>query len=381
MSEKQKIFPRRRKCDCGKCPAYNFEGNTPHFCARCALKGMVDVKNKKCEYKDEGGVKCKLKPNFNYEGQDRGIYCKNHSKENMVDVKHKKCEYKDEKGIQCKTRPSYNFKGKKPRYCKEHSKKDMVDVLSKICEYNDNNGTICRIRPHFNYEGEKPKFCVKHKEKNMVDVSHKVCNICCAIRARPDGLICARCDPTKHRGEKELEVFDYLIDEFGWRFPTIHDKQNDDITECSGKRYRPDILMDCDSFFIDTEVDEYQHLHKKYHPENDDEYENYCEDIRMVNIAQSLSGTEEGMPCVFIRYNPDSFKRDEETVRCLKKDRLKILKQLIDDLLENPPTKPITVYQLFYDSPSKEDSYIQKYKIPYELISDALDNGKEEEVD
>lgn len=47
---------------------------------------MVNIKNPKCVTKG-----CKIQPNYNKEGETRGLYCKKHAKENMIDVVNKKC--------------------------------------------------------------------------------------------------------------------------------------------------------------------------------------------------------------------------------------------------------------------------------------------------
>ena len=61
-------------------------------------------------------LNCKKQPNYNLEGETKGLYCFSHKKEEMIDVKNKKC---NEEG--CKTRPSYNLEGDtKGLYCYIH---------------------------------------------------------------------------------------------------------------------------------------------------------------------------------------------------------------------------------------------------------------------
>ena len=74
----------------------------------------------------------------------------------------------------CMTFSCYNFENEnKPIYCMEHKKDNMIDVKnkSKICNY-----TNCIIRATYNYENEtKGKFCIKHKLENMENVMDKIC--------------------------------------------------------------------------------------------------------------------------------------------------------------------------------------------------------------
>jgi hypothetical protein len=48
---------------------------------------MINVKSKKCIYNG-----CNIFPNYNFQGDSKGLYCLTHKKEEMVDVKHKKCK-------------------------------------------------------------------------------------------------------------------------------------------------------------------------------------------------------------------------------------------------------------------------------------------------
>jgi hypothetical protein len=83
---------------------------------------MVDGKHKKCQ---ETG--CYKSPSYNYDGEDKPVYCVEHKMDEMIDVKHYRCEYGN-----CNLRPLYNFhKEKKGRFCMSHRYNEMVDVVSK----------------------------------------------------------------------------------------------------------------------------------------------------------------------------------------------------------------------------------------------------------
>ena len=65
----------------------------------------------------------------------------------------------------------------------------------------------------------------------------------------------------------------------------------DRIIDATCNKRRPDFLIDAGTHFLVVEVDEFQHRGAA------------CEERRMFQIAQAL-----GMPTVFIRFNPDSYK-------------------------------------------------------------------------
>ena len=61
---------------------------------------------------------------------------------------------------ECETRPNYNFKGKKKGlYCVKHKKDGMIDVQNPTCIEGE-----CETRANFNCKGQKKGlYCVKHK--------------------------------------------------------------------------------------------------------------------------------------------------------------------------------------------------------------------------
>lgn len=363
---------------CNTRPNFGFENSRPKFCSKHKEKGMINVKAKICAFINKNNIRCPTQPNYNFPNKTGGIYCSQHKKKGMINIHANLCNFTNKQGKKCLKMAQFNYMNEKcPIFCATHKQENMVDVKHKKCKFVDNEGNLCHIQPNFNFEGKSPEYCFKHKEKNMIDVKNKSCEVCNVISVRGK-KVCNRCNPTKKRGEKEKEVFIHLLKKYGTDFTVINDRQNSDIIACSGRKYKPDILMDCGLFFIDVEIDEYQHNHESYHSD-DTAYFNYCEDIRMINIAQSLTVSYEGLPTVFIRYNPDRFKKDGETIRFYRKKRLEKLDGLIEKLLKIPPKNPITVYKMFYDISEGENQYINEYKIPYILIPYVSEkNGKEE---
>ena len=71
----------------------------------------------------------------------------------------------------------------------------------------------------------------------------------------------------------------------------IHNKSVS--SDCTGTHLFPDIRFDCGHYNLIIEVDEHKHRGNNYK----------CDEQRMYNIIAKL-----GLPCIFIRYNPDNKK-------------------------------------------------------------------------
>ena len=132
------------------------------YCSMHKKNGMIDVINKKCEFKG-----CRARPSFNFEEQKKAIRCGKHKETGMINVNHKKCEFDD-----CPKIPKFNFKDKKKAIrCGKHKENGMINVINKKCEFKG-----CRSHPNFNFEDKKkPLYCSKHKENGMIDIKHKKC--------------------------------------------------------------------------------------------------------------------------------------------------------------------------------------------------------------
>ena len=123
--------------NCLKRASFNFQGLKPSFCKLHTEKGMINVRDKKCEYSG-----CKTIPNYNYNEEKNARFCKLHKLDGMVDIKNKKC-----KSEKCKIIPIYNYEGEKtPMFCNLHKLTGMINIKDKKCKYNN-----CKTIPTFNY--------------------------------------------------------------------------------------------------------------------------------------------------------------------------------------------------------------------------------------
>jgi hypothetical protein len=149
--------------NCDKRPNFNYNGEKRGlYCSDHIKKGMVDVVHKRCSE-----VGCIIQPVYNYLGTKQGKYCVSHAKNGMVNVKDKTCLQ-----IGCIKRPNYNYENENIGiYCAKHSANDMINVTSKKCIYKG-----CIIKPSFNYCTElQGIYCVDHALEEMVDVKNKKC--------------------------------------------------------------------------------------------------------------------------------------------------------------------------------------------------------------
>jgi hypothetical protein len=146
-----------------KQPCFNYNNEQKAlYCKDCKIDKMVNIKSNKC-------IMCNIKqPNFNYYGEKKALYCSNCKLKDMFDIKSKRC-------INCNIKqPSFNYKGEIiALYCNNCKLENMVNIKNKNC-------IICNIKqPSYNYIGKKNKlYCGNCKLKDMIDIVNKKCIIC-----------------------------------------------------------------------------------------------------------------------------------------------------------------------------------------------------------
>lgn len=291
--------------ECKVIPIFNFpEEIKGKRCLEHSLEGMINVVNRKCK-----NTECLLIPLFNFPEEKMGIYCLEHCFEGMINVKHKRCKNK-----QCNTIPNYNYSNKKiGLYCSEHALENMVDVTHSKC-----SNEKCNLIASFNFLGEKKSiYCFSHMFPGMVDVFHQkfICSSCDLEwrRQKKSQVFCGYCNPTKTYHTKENQI-KKLFEKHN--IQNIHDKifKNDYCL-----KYRPDFLINCRTFYLIVEVDEFGHV----------TYPEECEIIRMNNISFALD-----KPTVFIRYNPDNknFTKKHKEKTLLQEIQKYISMNILEDL-------------------------------------------------
>ena len=305
-------------------PNYNVEGETKGlYCDTHKLDGMVDVKSKKCIH-DE----CKTQPIYNKEGETKGLYCDTHKLDGMVDVKNKTCIHD-----KCKTQPIYNKEGEiKALYCATHKLDGMVNVKDKTCIHNG-----CKVIPIYNVEGEtKGLYCATHKLDGMVDVKNKKCihDECNVIpfynkEGETKGLYC---DTHKLDGMVDVkskkcktylcltrvqEKYDgYCLRCFIYLFPDKQVSRNYKTKEFAvveyittkfpGLSWIADKIISggCSKKKPDLLLDlGYQVLLLEVDEHQHITYDCSCENKRIMELSQDVGHR----PIVFIRFNPDDY--------------------------------------------------------------------------
>ena len=334
---------------CRKQPSYNTEGESKAlYCVTHKHEGMINVVDDTCAH--EG---CKKRPAYNTEGEIRGLYCVTHKQEGMVDVKNKTCAHEG-----CRKIPSYNTEGEtKGLYCATHKQEGMVNVISNTCAHEG-----CRKQPSYNTEGEtKALYCATHRQEGMVNVKTPTCktHLCpTTVQNQKYEGYCMRCfiyifpdkPVSRNYKTKETAVVQYVKSSFPG-FDWVCDKTVSG--GCSKKR--PDLVLDLGYQVLVVEIDENQHT----------DYDCSCENKRTMELSRDIGHR----PLVFIRFNPDDYKKGSKTIRscwtingngiCVvakKKqtewtDRLAALGEAICywSLPENTTDKTVEVVQLFYD--------------------------------
>lgn len=227
---------------------------------------------------------CEDRARYNYINTKGSRYCYNHKSDDMVDKNKKICLEND-----CIEYATYNYKDKKNTlYCYEHRKPNMIDKRQKICLEKN-----CLTQAYYGTKENKQQYCSVHKSDNMYDYKSKKCSSCELFSVKHGNILCKYCNPNKSKKTKEEKFYNCIVknklnESEYYKF--IYNKSIG--FECGN--YRPDFKFDCNTYFVIIEIDETQHK----------QYSEQCELIRMNNIYLA-----NGLPTLFIRFNPDSFKK------------------------------------------------------------------------
>jgi hypothetical protein len=373
---------------CSIQPSFNYVGERKGlYCSLHADPQMVDVKHKSC-----AAPGCPIRPCYNNLGESRGLYCKDHAEPQMVDVKHKSCAAPG-----CPKQPIYNFQGERGGvYCKDHAKPLMVNVIDPSC-----TSVGCSTIALHNYCGLKAAFCAKHKTDNMIYNPRRRCEVqrCRQVashgpssspqrcedhcqdddmdfRVAPckqcgrdqeyldkDGLCRTYCSPTKlvelqRRWQKKREelVLKYLDDNLELPDFVTH-LQDDKTLDRDCNLYRPDRVYDCGTHYTVVEVDEGQHKDKGRGCVLG------CEGAELKRMHEIQVAA--GLPCVFLRFNPDGYTVNGKVGTVNLQDRLVVLTKWLQQCFKMRPTKavyetPVKYKYLFYDEYHASDRTFQE---------------------
>ena len=329
-----------------KRPSFNFiDEKIPMYCGDCKNDEMINIYYEKCEFQE-----CNEYAYYNYEGEIKRKFCKNHSLENMILINLKLCDF-------CNKIPIYGYiEDNKRIRCFEHKDENMIDLVHGKCIYEN-----CLKRASFNFhKRNKPIYCSEHKINGMINIYHKLCktHLCgtkvsdkyegyclyCFINIFPDKPL------SRNYKTKEKAVRDFILTTFSdltWN--------TDKVIQDGCSKKRPDLLLDLGYQVIIIEIDENQHFG----------YEESCENKRIMMLSQDLGHR----PIIFIRFNPDDYIEhgvnkhscwtfDKNGISKVKKSYLKIWNERLETLKNtinywiddnNICEKTIELIYLFFD--------------------------------
>ena len=324
--EPNMIDIKHKKCFCGRSnPNFNYEGEKKGvYCNKCKKDGMINITSKRC--------KCGKIPNFNYPNEKAGIFCVNCKLDGMIDIKHIKCR--------CGKRASFNYiNEKKPLYCSDCKNDKMLDIVHNKCS--------CGTIPIFNFEGEsKAVCCSKCKLDGMIDIVNKKCkNNCGQVGNFKYKGYCSFCyghlfpnDPLTFQiryKTKEIAIRDYINKNFeGFICDRMLETNHCDCTV----RRRPDLRKLINETMLCIEIDENQHK----------SYSEMDEETRYNDLYMAYSGK-----WIYIRINPDKYKKNNKSFNPTIATRLEKLKQEVEKQIEridnNENDELIERIYLYYD--------------------------------
>jgi hypothetical protein len=304
---------------------------------------MVNIRCKRCIYNN-----CIKQPRFNYKGENKGLYCSEHKEENMVNIKDKKCNFNN-----CDYRTNYGFCGEEKIRCSKHKEENMFYNPKRKCSFN-----LCNILAIYGIN--EPSHCEEHKNPEERLLISSKCTNCDKLEILNKNKLCVLCEPLEYlennvlfEKKKEKMVLNYL-DNVSLPKDTIIKIIDDRTINTICNFYRPDRIYDCGSHLVIIEIDERQHKNKTF-CESLYRNLNHSEETRMYHIQSAA-----GIPCIFLRFNPDNFRVNNILQKNNIEERLQVLSAWLFDCIKYKPDNyltPVKYIKLFYDdyTPSNKD--------------------------
>lgn len=289
---------------------------------------MVNVKNRKCN-NDE----CQTIATFNYPGMSP-LTCVKHKEPGMWDVTAIRCSIDD-----CITTANFGYPGNRPTRCSQHKETDMIGYPRKRCINDDCTSPAI-------YGSTYQVHCETHKTDDEYNLVERDCKSCGLLMMLNNKDLCGYCDPTMIKSFHlvKQKLVKKLLDKNKLKY-----KYYDKIVDTACGRERPDFVFDCGTHYVILEVDENQHgsaSYRKYDIDINEKTGLSCEEVRMFNIAQGM-----GMPTIFIRYNPDSYKVNGREIKMSDSRRHKLLIDTLTTYVKLNLKQPnyCSAIYLFYD--------------------------------
>ena len=346
--EPSMVNVRDKKCIICKIKYPNFnniETNVATHCGDCKEPSMIDIKHKKC-------ILCKVKqPTFNLDGQSNATHCGDCKEPSMIDINHLKCI---EKG--CRKRAYYAQSGSIPEYCTNHKKIGMISNPRKKCQIDN-----CVEMAIFGIT--KPEHCEKHKKEDDYNFAERECIKCKNIDILNRSGVCVNFCSLEEKDRLMKKYVKKHEESIGLLLKAEIDLNltyRDEIIDQNCSKKRPDFVYHCGTHILIIEVDEDQHKSYRCTAYGDNkEGRIKGEQIRMFEIAQSF----DGLPVIFLRYNPDNFKLDGKIQKYPTSKRHDLLIKWVRMCIRSKYSKGFTVKYLFYDDFKESDGDFQEINV------------------
>lgn len=343
-------------------------------CTTHEEKGDVEAGKILCQYQDEEGLyQCDTRAGY---GKTKTEFCAQHKRDDDVELSHTSCEV-----IGCKVRPIFGHLLKRPLRCDGHKLDGMEDVVSVKCKAEG-----CSKNPSWGFEGGKATHCKSHKVDGMRDVKSKRCEyegcdvfasfgtskaIYCKAHRLPGmkcirAVLCVLCQMTQvsplykpnctqcyfYLHPDDARIRNYKTKEQAFMVPLkeyYSDMVLDKSIDGGCSKRRPDGFIDCLTHSVIVEIDEDEHIG----------YDDMCENRRIMELYLDAALR----PIVFVRLNPDGYRRDGKKIdsifkktktgelkcnKCEFERRFTELKAAVDNAIVTIPTKSITVIHLCF---------------------------------
>lgn len=333
---------------------------TASHCCKCRLDGMVNVHAKLC-------IVCQQKMcSFGTKGTSTASHCFDCKLPDQVDVRRKYC------AVCFVKKAVYCLPGaQRPTHCKTCKTIDQIDPRQK---YKTCIGCD-KLHPLFGLEQDKPTHCAQCKTDEMTNVVTKRCVNCQDVLSSKncEGN-CIHCYaslfPDKPAAvtyrAKVANISTYLRT----KFPTLNfcgsfgttgeiessdgPIETDFMQTPPQQMLDPNLIMwfDFGAYIIVVQIDENYHL----------PYDCTLENKQIAKLYEKFRNR----PLVFIRFNCDDYLNNKTIVtscwskhnqiKLTKRDEWSLhldwLRKAIEHFVNNPPTKPIRVVELYFDQKS-----------------------------
>lgn len=319
-----------KMCKCGASSAqFGFPGQSVKYCSLCKTENTVNLRKRRCNCGSN------LVPIYNVKKDTKPQFCYSCKQDDMINVTQPRCK-------NCDKMATYGFIGQNAEYCATCKIINTIYQPRKRCVFKK-----CKEVATYGIRINQRLHCENHHIENEKNFFEKNCKSCGLQNVLDQADLCQYCNSETFKYfklRKENEIVTLLIAN-GIKF-TYNKIANG--TKCG--RERCDIVIQCEGYIVILEIDENQH--KPYSCE--------CEQIRMINVTQSYGG----MPCFWIRYNPDKFSIQHENQDITQNQRHQKLLEWIKYAQNRKMENLGEVMYLCYDNCNKKTFNSEVFVLP-----------------